>query len=63
MTILQAVFGAITMAVLLGCALVVAGVALLFGVGWALIAAGVSLALTAAIFGAVLLHEPDKEPA
>jgi hypothetical protein len=63
MTVLQAVFGAITCAVLLGCALIVAGVAVLFGAGWALVAAGSLIVASAAVLGVVLLREPSKETA
>lgn len=63
MTILQAVFAAVAFAVLLGCALIVAGVAVLFGLGWALITGGIVLAATAAILGVILLREPDEVPA
>lgn len=40
----------------LGMSLVVAGVAVLFGTGWALIAAGVFLIFTAALIGQGMKH-------
>jgi hypothetical protein len=61
MTVIQAVFSAVAIAVCLGCALIVAGVALLAGFGWALIAAGALICLAASAFGVVLLREPGRK--
>ncbi len=59
MTAIQAVFTAIIATVVVGAALVVAGVAVLFGVGWAFVAAGVLTATSGTGVGVALLREAD----
>lgn len=58
MTALRAVCAITTIVVLVAIALVVAGVALLAGAGWALIVAGVLLGLSAVACTVVLLRDP-----
>lgn len=57
MNSLQAVFTATAAVVVVAIGLVVAGVAVLAGAGWALIAAGVLLGAGATAAGRLLLHD------
>ncbi len=54
---MRMVFAATLVVVVVAIGLVVAGVAVLAGAGWALIAAGVLLAVSAGVVGFVLLHD------
>lgn len=56
-TAIQAVFTAIIATIAVGAGLVVAGVAVLFGTGWALASAGSLTMLTGAGIGVALLRE------
>jgi len=58
-TAIQAVFAAIIATVVVGAACVVAGVAVLFGGGWALVTAGVLAVMSGAGVGVVLFREGD----
>lgn len=57
MTAIQAVFTATVAVVVVAIGLVIAGVAVLAGMGWALLAAGGLLGPAAVAAGWVLLHE------
>jgi hypothetical protein len=61
-TAVQAVCTATAASVVVAIALVVAGVALLAGVGWALITAGALLGPCAAAGGVALLRDDGRKP-
>lgn len=61
MTALQAVCLGVAVGVLIGIGLIVAGVAILGGLAWALITGGSLIAVGAVGTGVALLSEPDKE--
>lgn len=59
MTAIQAVFTAIIATIVVGAGLVVAGVAVLFGAGWAFVTAGLLTAASGTGVGVALLREGD----
>lgn len=61
MTALQIVFAATVAVVAVAVALVVSGVAILAGLGWAMICAGVLLTVTAVTTAVVLLRDEAKK--
>ncbi|MEC4836871.1 hypothetical protein [Mycobacteroides chelonae] len=61
MTALQIVFAATVAVVVVAIGLVVSGVAILAGLGWALVGGGVLLALTAVTVAVVLLRDGAKQ--
>ena len=61
MTALQAVCLGVAVGVLIGIGLIVAGVAILGGVAWALITGGVLLVAGVTGAGVALLHERNPE--
>ncbi|PVA66207.1 hypothetical protein [Mycobacteroides abscessus] len=61
MTALQIVFAATVAVVVVAIGLVVSGVAILAGLGWALVGGGVLLAVTAVTVAVVLLRDGAKK--
>lgn len=60
-TALQVVFAATVAVVVVAIGLVVSGVAVLAGTGWALVTAGILLAVTAVVAAVVLLRDGAKK--
>jgi len=61
LTPVQTVCLAVATTVLIGFALIVTGIAMMFGAGWALVTAGTLLCAAAITGGAALLADPHKE--